>query len=145
MGRTVGSRPKSVSLVALWLTKREAVVADWVSVYGIVWQPCTLGEWLTGTRKRGNLGIGAAWRACKTIMLDRQHSRMWCALTDSHYLPSGAEEVYWSEAAATNRIRKGKTWRPWLDPHGDPFREVLVKDAHATDREALKKQFHIED
>lgn len=79
----------------------------------------------------------------RTVMQDTNASHCWAMLTGAWRLANGAEEVAWDEAAAAKRIKKGASWRPWLDKHLDPFRPVLVHNSRATDRAALNKQFGI--
>lgn len=104
---------------------------------------------MLGGARRGNFGIGAAWRMTKVI-LRHKDSDCWLALSGAWYAPSGAEAAMWDQAAADGRINgHGSSWRPWLDSTNNPFIPLVdtakIDAERAESRDKIRQLFHFDE
>jgi hypothetical protein len=103
-----------------------------------VWQPLRWDEWAHG-KNRCAISFGGAWEATRQILMDHS-SHSWTALTGAWYIPTGAEAVFWYQAAAEKRI-KGRpvSYRPWLETRLDPFARVKSMKVSAETLQARER------
>lgn len=113
MGGRVRHRPKILTLLHLWYTRRAALQYDWHAAWGRFWNPKTLPAY-------------AAWPMLQEILMDHS-SHSFAALAGWSHIPDTADRIIHALDAGPSRLRRKPTWeRP------GPF--DTTPSAHATRR-----------
>lgn len=96
MGQRVLHRPKILTLLHLWWTRRPALQYDWCRVWGGPWNPKLMPAY-------------AAWPMLREILKDRS-SHSFAALAGWSYIPDPADKYIHAANQGASRLRRRPTW-----------------------------------
>ncbi|KAA8828319.1 hypothetical protein [Bifidobacterium tissieri] len=116
MGRGQPHRPKSLTLIHLWLEHRAALQYDWMRAWG---QPLDLRA----------MPLYAAWPMLEQILMDHT-SHSWAALAGWEWIPDPADKYIHAYNQGAGKVRTRPPWqatdiRPTIGRTGKPRNERL--------------------
>lgn len=111
-GSHAGPRPKSLTLLDLWLNHHWALQHDWMRAWH---------ERLD--LKRTPLYV--AWPMLREILKDRSTSHSFAALAGMGWMPSDSDRTLWALAQSGSKTH---TTPPWMRP--DPLTERATPRPH---------------